>query len=135
MRFFGLVLALLLGLTTVGAPLVAQAQQQMQAAPASTNGTWDVSATGPHFRSGTYKIQQVNQTIIGTNSAGGQMHGTMKSSGVVQGTWRGPTGETGWFNMHLTPDGKSFSGQYGYGGRKPEGSLVGHRTTTSGQSQ
>jgi hypothetical protein len=135
MRFPGLVLALLLGLVSIGAPLVAQAQQ-MQTAPSSANGTWDVSATGTHFRSGTYQIQQVNQTVVGTNAAGGQMHGTMKTTGLVEGTWRGPSGETGWFNMHITPDGKSFSGQYGYGGRKPEGSLVGHRTTsTSGKTQ
>ncbi|HTJ25081.1 MAG TPA: hypothetical protein VMA36_02855 [Candidatus Limnocylindria bacterium] len=140
MRFSGLVLALLLGLATVGAPLIAQAQQQQQQqmqTVTSANGTWDVSATGPHFRSGSYQIQQVNQTVIGTNTSGGQMHGTMKSVNYVEGTWKGPSGETGWFNMHITPDGKSFSGQYGYGGRKPEGSLIGHRTTTapSGKTQ
>jgi hypothetical protein len=135
MRVSGLVFALLLGLVSVGMPFAAQAQQQTQTTVASANGTWEVSATGPSFRSGTYKIQQVNEMVIGTNPAGGQMHGTMKSTGLVQGTWRGPSGETGWFNMHLTPDGKRFSGQYGYNGRKPEGSIIGELSpTTSGKT-
>jgi hypothetical protein len=126
-RFFALIFASLFGIATASVPAIAQ----MQAGSHSVNGTWNVSATGPKFRSGTYSIQQVNQTVIGTNPGGGQMHGTMKDPSTVEGTWRGPTGETGWFNMHLTPDGKSFSGQYGYGGRKPSGSLIGHLKSPS----
>jgi hypothetical protein len=81
-------------------------------------------------RSGTYQLKQVNNVVVGNtmpvlgqNAA--QIDGTMRA-GLVEGTWRGPTGETGWFNMRLSADGKAFSGQYGFNGRKAEGALVGH---------
>jgi hypothetical protein len=51
----------------------------------------------------------------------------MKDPSTVEGTWRGPTGESGWFNMHFTPDGKAFSGKFGYAGRKPTGDLISKR--------
>ena len=104
---------------------------QTQGGSHSLSGTWNVSATGPRFRTGTYSFQQVNQNVIGANPAGGQMHGKLKNQSTVEGTWIAPTGATGWFNMHLAPDGKSFSGQYGYGGRKQTGTLVGHLRSAS----
>lgn len=122
-RLFVTALASLLGIAATIGPGAAQ----MQTASHTVAGVWNVSATGAHFQQGKYRVQQVNQTIIGKNGAGGQMQGTMKNPGLVEGTWRGPTGETGWFNMHVTPDGKSFSGEYGYGGRKPTGTLIGHK--------
>jgi hypothetical protein len=125
-RFLVLGLMTLLGIATAVVPATAQTQT----AANNVAGTWNVSATGAHFQKGKYSLQQVNQNIIGKNAAGGQMQGTLKDPSTVQGTWRGPTGETGWFNMHLTPDGKSFSGQYGYGGRKPTGTLIGHKVAS-----
>jgi hypothetical protein len=122
-RFFALILMSFIGIATAIVPATAQTQSMGH----NVAGTWKVSATGAHFQNGSYAIQQVNQNIIGKNSAGGQLQGTMKDPSTVQGTWRGPSGETGWFNMHLTPDGKSFSGQYGYGGRKPTGTLIGQK--------
>ena len=67
--------------------------------------------------------------IAGQNPA--QIEGTVKATGIIQGTWRGATGETGWFNMQPSPDGKSFSGEYGFNGRKAEGKIIGHLTTDS----
>jgi hypothetical protein len=128
MRFLVLMLASLLGLATTGAAVVAQqTQASPQAAAPLLNGDWNVSATGAKFQSGVYSLQQVNQNVIGKNAAGGQMQGAMKDPSTVEGTWRGPNGETGWFNMHLAPDGQAFSGKYGYGGRKPTGDLIGKR--------
>src|SRR6202030_4339392 len=98
-RFFALILMSFIGIATAIVPATAQTQSMGH----NVAGTWKVSATGTHFQNGSYAIQQVNQNIIGKNSAGGQLQGKMKDPSTVQGTWRGPSGETGWFNMHLTP--------------------------------
>jgi hypothetical protein len=121
-RFLHLILVALLGFATTGVPAIAQ----MQAGSRSFSGTWNVSVTGPKLRSGTYSFQQLERSVYGANPAGGQMHGQLTKPGTVEGTWIGATGTTGWFSMHLAPDGRSFSGQYGYGDRKPTGTLVGH---------
>lgn len=120
--FFIVALAAALAVASGRVPATAQTAQTQTR---DFNGSWNVTATGPHFRNGVYELKQVNQTVIGSNLYGGQMNGTMKPTGIVEGTWRGPTGETGWFNLQMGPDGKSFSGEYGYGGRKPEGKLIG----------
>jgi hypothetical protein len=101
------------------------------AAAMNLSGNWTVTATGMHFRSGTYKLSQVNNVLVGTTTAvlgqnEAQIDGTMRAAGLVEGRWRGPTGESGWFNLQISPDGKAFSGQYGFNGRKAEGALVGH---------
>jgi hypothetical protein len=121
-RFLVFILAVLLGSATTCVPAIAQTQSGLR----SFSGTWNVSATGSKFRTGTYSFQQLEHSVIGANPAGGQMHGQLTKAGTVEGTWIGATGTTGWFNLHLAPDGKSFSGQYGYGDRKPTGTLVGH---------
>ncbi|HTJ27272.1 MAG TPA: hypothetical protein VMA36_14015 [Candidatus Limnocylindria bacterium] len=125
-RLLVLVLAALLGSPIARAPVFAQSQPGSHA----LSGTWNVSATGPTFRTGTYSFQQQNHSVIGANPAGGQMHGKLKDPRTVEGTWIGPTGTTGWFSLHLAPDGKSFRGQYGSGG-KPIGTIVGHRKPAS----
>jgi hypothetical protein len=120
-RANALILAALLGFGNVGLPAIAQTQ----AGSHSLSGTWNVSATGPRFGNGTYSFQQVDQSVIGANPAGGQMHGKLKNPSTVEGTWIGPTGATGWFTMHIAPNGKSFSGQYGSRGREATGTLAG----------
>jgi hypothetical protein len=111
-------------LAASGVPANAQSQPT-----SNVTGNWSVQATGAHFRSGMYQLQQANETVIGTNGAGGQMHGRVSGDQEIDGTWRGPTGETGWFRLRFTEDGKTFSGEYGYKGRKPEGNLIGHRSS------
>jgi hypothetical protein len=122
MRFLDLILAALLGFATTSLPAIAQTQ----GGSPSFSGTWNVSATGPKFRSGPYSFQQLEHSVIGANPAGGQMHGQLTSPSTVEGTWIAPTGATGWFNMQIAPDGKSFSGQYGSRDRKATGTLAGH---------
>ena len=41
--------------------------------------------------------------------------------GMIEGTWRGPTGETGWLTMRFAPDRESFNVEWGYHGRTPDG--------------
>lgn len=120
-------IAVAVGFCLLGSPATAQTTQ----AATQFNGNWSVAATGTHFRSGTYQLSQVNDVVVGISAPvmgqdSSQINGKVKAAGLVEGSWRGPTGETGWLNLQLAPDGKSFSGQYGFNGRKPEGALVGH---------
>ena len=119
-----LALAGVLGFSLMGGPTTAQTPA------ANLTGTWNVIATGSHFQSGTYRINQVNDVVTGitapvSGQVSAQFDGKANASGLIEGSWRGPTGETGWFNMRLAADGKAFSGQYGYNGRKAEGTLIG----------
>jgi hypothetical protein len=127
MRRRSLLLALAALLATTGAPAIAQTRD----GPPSFSGTWNVSATGPRFRSGTYSFQQLDQSVIGANPAGGQMHGKLKDANNVEGTWIGPSGATGWFKMHMASDRKSFTGEYGSRGLPPTGTLVGRLRSAS----
>jgi hypothetical protein len=130
LRLIFLALAAMLQFSSLSVPATAQTSGA-SAVAGNLSGNWTVTASGLHFRSGTYQLSQVNNVVVGiTNPVLGQnsaqIEGTMHGGGIVEGTWRGPTGETGWFNMHVTSDGKAFSGQYGFNGRKAEGALVGH---------
>jgi hypothetical protein len=130
LRSIFLALAVMLQFSSLALPASAQNPAAAPAAAGNLTGNWTVTATGIHFRSGVYQVKQVNNVVVGNtmpvlgqNAA--QIDGTMRA-GLVEGTWRGPTGESGWFNMRLSADGKAFSGQYGFNGRKAEGALVGH---------
>lgn len=91
-------------------------------------GDYAVQLTGPTLIAGTMHLTQVGNTVIGSAEAGRgngvlQFHGTVSGT-KVSGQWRGPTGETGWLTLNFNPSGTSFNGTWGYGGRKPSGSIV-----------
>lgn len=43
----------------------------------------------------------------------------------LSGTWKGPTGETGWLTFNFASTFLALNGEYGYHGRNPEGTVVG----------
>ncbi len=123
MRLWSVCVAALLGATLASAP--AEAQNN----PFHVAGKWSLSATGERFSTGTYVIQQVQYTVVAKNSHGAQFHGQMTQPGTVEGDWRGANGKVGWITLLFTSDGRSVSGEYGYGEHdRPLGRIVGHRT-------
>ncbi|HVN68421.1 MAG TPA: hypothetical protein VMU38_02025 [Candidatus Binatia bacterium] len=110
-------------LAATPSPSAAQA-----AAPHNVTGDWVVQITGDQLLAGTLHLSQVGTTVIGSaetphNAGVLQMSGTF-SGLTLSGKWRAPKGNVGWFTLNFNAKGTSFNGQWGYGGRKPNGTLV-----------
>lgn len=108
---------------------VASAQDQSTATSAVANvtGDWTVQVTGDNFVTGKLHFTHVGDTLVGNGEAANgkgivQFTGHFKGS-QVDGTWRGPTGETGWITLTFQSD-SSMSGEWGYHGAKPNGHIV-----------
>jgi hypothetical protein len=106
---------------------VAPALVHAQTAP-NVTGDWVIQITGDQLVAGTLHLTQVGDTIVGSAESGKgkgvlQISGTLKGS-QVSGTWRAPSGSTGWITLNFTPSMRAFSGQWGYGGRKANGTIV-----------
>jgi hypothetical protein len=106
------------------------ADNSMMSSPVNISGTWNVQATGNEFKSGKLFLTQRGATIVGYYGATkqGQISGTMVSGGQVNGNWKSPSG-AGWITLHVTPNGKGFSGTWGYNGHKSNGSIVGTKAS------
>lgn len=101
------------------------AHSSAQLGPHIATGDWSVKSSGPGFSSGTVHMVQQGYTIVG-NGAGKRLSFSGKlNNEKLSGTWRGPTGETGWLTLTFSQSFLSFNGEYGYHGRKPEGTLIG----------
>lgn len=105
-------------------------QAQAQMAASNVTGDWAVQMTGDRFVQGRIHLSQVGNTVIGSavapsNPSSGilQMSGTFAGN-TLSGTWRSPKGETGWLTFVFTRERNAFSGDWGYGGRKPNGHIV-----------
>ena len=115
----------------------AAAQDQPSTTTTSTmnvTGDWKIQVTGNRFISGDLHLSQVGDTIVGSGlSAAGsgevQISGKLTGS-TVSGKWRGPTGETGWITLNFQND-STFSGEWGYGGRGPNGHIVAQKARSS----
>ena len=97
-----------------------------QAAPPIT-GDWVVQATGDQLIAGTLHLTRVGDTVVGTAKSGNgilQINGTLKGS-VLSAKWRAPKGNVGWMTLNFTSTFTGFHGDWGYGGRQPNGSIVG----------
>ncbi|HEY2474549.1 MAG TPA: hypothetical protein VGI19_07070 [Candidatus Cybelea sp.] len=96
----------------------------------SATGDWHVEVTGDVFLSGTAHMTQQAARVVGTvpAKAGGtiQFNGTLTND-KLSGEWRSPKNETGWMTLFFTQSGNGFSGEWGYHGRSPNGSVVGTR--------
>ncbi|HEV7178266.1 MAG TPA: hypothetical protein VGN11_00230 [Candidatus Baltobacteraceae bacterium] len=96
---------------------------------AGITGDWVVQATGDKLIAGTLHLTRVGDTIVGTSKAGEgvlQINGEMKGN-VLSAKWRGPKGNVGWMTLTFTSSMTGFQGSWGYGGRKPNGSIVGRQ--------
>ena len=72
-------------------------------------------------------MTQVGDTVIGsaeTSKGGiGQISGKLED-GKISGKWRAPKGATGWITLNFDSGLTTFSGDWGYGGRNPNGDVV-----------
>lgn len=96
-------------------------------------GDWVVQATGEKLMAGTLHLTRVGDTVIGSTEAGGgilQVNGTLKGD-VLSAKWRGPKNNVGWLTFTFNTAGTSFHGNWGYGGRKPSGSVVGRQLAST----
>lgn len=110
------------------APVSAQDTTTVAAAVPNVTGDWKLQLTGDRFVVGTLHLTHVGDTLVGSaeapNSAGiTQFTGHFKGGGQVDGTFRGPTGETGWITLMFQSD-TTMSGEWGYHGRTPNGHIV-----------
>jgi hypothetical protein len=127
-----LLLALGLALFALAAPVAAQ---QMSGSH-SVTGDWKIQATGDSFIAGNLHLSQVGNTVVGSAEAASskgtgvlQMSGTLNGS-TVSGKWRAPTGNVGWITLHLHGM-SSFNGEWGYGGRSANGTIVAQKIRTT----
>jgi len=111
--------------------LAAPATASAQAAGPAITGDWVIQVTGDKLFAGTLHLTRVGNTVIGTSSVQGgvlQINGKLNGN-VCDAKWRGPTGQTGWLTINFTPSFSSFHGEWGYGGRKANGSFVSKQLT------
>jgi hypothetical protein len=95
--------------------------------PSNVTGDWALQVSGDRLLVGTLHLTQVGDTIIGsaeTKSGGvGQLTGRLQN-GAISGKWRDPKGETGWITLTFDSTFTGFNGDWGYGGRNPNGAFV-----------
>ncbi len=102
---------------------------QMMGTPNLT-GTYNIQATGDTLLVGTVRLTQQGSTVVGSGRT--KSGGTLQFSGnltnnKLDGTWRAPNNETGWLTINFQQNGRGFSGEWGYHGRKANGNIVGTR--------
>jgi hypothetical protein len=109
------------------AALIAFAWTASARASTPIPGNWHVHSTGDQFRSGTLHLHRQGTTIVGNYEA---EKGTTQMTGKLvndklSGTWRDPSGESGWLTLNFSETGTGFQGEWGYHGRPSNGNLVG----------
>ncbi len=98
------------------------------ASPINVTGHWRVSvSTGAQFNGGLMVLNQVGQTVIG-RSGKSTITGTMASDTKMDARWDGPKG-AGWMTLYFSVNGNNFRGEWGYNGRKADGTFLGRRVT------
>lgn len=132
MKRFVLALSLALATLAWSGMLMTTTPASAQDASANTalknvTGDWTVQVTGDNFVTGKLHFTQVGDTLVGNGLAPDgkgivQLTGHFKG-GQVSGTFRGPTGETGWITLNFQND-TSMSGEWGYHGAQPNGHIV-----------
>jgi hypothetical protein len=112
----------------LGAVVLATSVAIVAAAPVNVIGHWNVTATsGDAFYSGVMVFNQVGQTVIG-RAGKSTITGTMSSDTQMDARWDGPKG-AGWMTLYFSANGSSFNGEWGFNGRKADGTFTGRRVT------
>ena len=99
-----------------------------QSNPPNLTGMWRVEQTGLNgVSTSTINIKQSGAGIVGTNPATqGGMNGTFVNDSQINGKWHSAAG-AGWLTVYASPNGHSFNGEWGYNGRKSNGTFVGNK--------
>lgn len=96
------------------------------AAPVNVTGHWHVAAaSGAEFYGGVMVLNQVGQTVIG-RAGKSTITGTMASDTKMDAHWDGPKG-AGWMTLYFSSNGNGFRGEWGFNGRKADGTFIGKR--------
>ena len=96
-----------------------------RAASLNVAGAYNLTIAGDYFTRSTLHLHQENNVVIGEYEPHGSLHGTMKDN-VLSATWNDPRG-SGWLTFKFDLQGGGFSGDWGYGGKKPSGQLIGKK--------
>jgi hypothetical protein len=110
-----------------GFALAACATAAAYAAPPNITGNWKVEQSGLNgTTTTTLKLTQSGNNIVGSSSNGNNVQGKFVKDEQIDATWHGPGG-AGWLTVYVTPNGHSFNGEWGYNGRKANGTFVGNK--------
>jgi len=100
------------------------------AAPVNVTGHWRVTVSnGAQFNGGVMVFNQVERTVIG-RAGKSTITGTMASDTKMDARWDGPKG-AGWMTLYFSTNGNNFTGEWGFNGRKADGTFVGRRVPDS----
>jgi hypothetical protein len=91
-------------------------------------GLYSLDAAGDYFTRSTVHLRQEGNTVIGDYEPHGSLHGTMKDN-MLSATWNDTRG-SGWLTFKFNLETSGFSGEWGYGGKKASGQLIGKRIVT-----
>jgi hypothetical protein len=100
---------------------------QAQPATGSASGQWTVTNASGDALTARMKLDQEGQVVVGTWPSG-SLHGNINATNPhqVDAKWNGPRGD-GWATLIFSDDWKSFSGEWGFPGRKATGNFVAKR--------
>ena len=117
-----LILATTMALLACAGVAVAQTNDS-----SNVTGDWALQVSGDKLLVGTLHLTQVGDTVIGSAETArggvGQISGKLED-GKISGKWRAPKGATGWITMNFDSGLTGFNGNWGYGGRNPNGVIV-----------
>jgi hypothetical protein len=114
--------------TACGFAIAAFGSVPASAQPPNLTGSWKVEQSGLNgSTAGTLTITQSGNGIVGNNATTHNGYtGEFVTDSQINGKWHGPGG-AGWLTIYVSPNGHSFNGEWGYNGRKPNGTFVGNK--------
>ena len=120
----------LLSLLTFAALALALPFGVRAAESVNATGNWTVTQGGDYWTRQMLSLKQDGDVVVGAYGPHGVLHGKFATPTRMDATWKDPRG-AGWMTLNFALNGKSFSGEWGYHGRKPSGNLIGKKVPTS----
>jgi hypothetical protein len=120
-RSFAVSLGVAMIVTFGGAVVMAQSD-------VNATGNWSVTPTGEALATGTVRLEQDGETIVGSFGQSGRIDGKVQpGTRQINANWTDARG-SGWMTIIFAADGGKFSGDWGRPGSKPSGSFVAVRS-------